>query len=59
MSKIPVNRRTDNTITKERRKRTNNDLQNITQKTKYRAARTLQKPGANSGALEGLAVSCI
>jgi hypothetical protein len=30
---------------------TNNDLQNITQKTKDRATRTLQNPGMNSGAI--------
>jgi hypothetical protein len=35
-------------------KRTNNDLQNITQKTtKDQAARTPLKTGENSGALEG------
>ena len=52
-----VNRRTiDNTIAK--RKRTNNDLQNITQKTKDRATRTPLKTGegVNSGAPECLAV---
>jgi len=37
-------------------KRTNNDLRNITQKTKDRAIRTPIKPGVNSGAAEGLAV---
>jgi hypothetical protein len=30
---------------------TNNDLQNITQKTKDRATRTLQNPGMNSCAI--------
>ena len=40
-----------------KRKRANDDLQNITQKTKDRAIRTLQKKlGVNSGALEGKAV---
>jgi hypothetical protein len=33
-----INRRTDNTMAK--RKRTNNDLQNTTQKTKDRATKT-------------------
>jgi len=37
-------------------KRTNNDLQNITQKIKARATRTLPKTDVNSGAPEGLAV---
>ena len=37
-------------------KRTNNDLQNITQKTKDRATRTPLKPGVNSGAPEEVAV---
>ena len=35
------------------------DLQNITQKTKDQATRTLQKPGLNSGAPEGLDIACI
>ena len=39
---------------KERGKRTNSDLQNITQKTKDRATRTPLKPRVNSGAPEGL-----
>jgi hypothetical protein len=34
-------------------RRTNIDLQNTTQKTKDWAARTPQKQGVNSGALEG------
>ena len=34
-------------------KRTNNDLQNTTQKTKDRATRTPLKPGVNSCYLEG------
>ena len=38
-----VNRRTDNTVAP--RKRTNNDIQNITQKTKDRAARVPLKTG--------------
>ena len=33
-------------------KRTNNNLQNIAQKTKDRVTRTLLKPGVNSGAPE-------
>ena len=38
-------------------KRTNNDLQNTTQKTKYPATRTPpKKPLVNSGGPEGLAV---
>ena len=37
-------------------KRTNNDLQKITHKTKDRATRIPQKPELNSGAPEGLAV---
>jgi hypothetical protein len=36
-----------------KRKRTNNDLQNI-HKTKARVTRTHEKPGVNSGAPEGL-----
>ena len=39
-----------------KRKRTNNDLQNITHKTKDRVTRTPLKPGENSGAPEGQAV---
>ena len=35
---------------KKKDKRTNNDLQNITQKTKDRVTRTLLKTGVNSGA---------
>jgi hypothetical protein len=34
-------------------KSTNNDLQNITQKTKDRATRTSLKSAVNAGALEG------
>ena len=46
-----VNRRkTDNTMVK--RKRTNNDLQNTTQKTKDWATQTPQKTGLNSGVSE-------
>jgi hypothetical protein len=37
-------------------KRTNNDLQNATQKTKERATRTTLKTGVNSGTPEGWAV---
>ena len=36
-----------------KRKSTNNDLQNIAQKTKDRITRTPLKPGVNSGAPEG------
>jgi hypothetical protein len=36
-----------------KRKRTNNDLEIITQKTKDRARRTSLKTGVNSGAPEG------
>jgi hypothetical protein len=35
---------------KKRMKRTNNDMQNTTHKTKNRATRTLLKLGVNSGA---------
>jgi len=35
-----------------RKKKTNNDLQNTTQKTKDRATRTPQKDGVNPGAPE-------
>ena len=42
-------RRTDNTMTI----RINNDLQNATQKTKYRATQTPLKPGVNSGLRKG------
>jgi hypothetical protein len=38
------------------KKGTNNDLQNIAQKTKDRATQTPQKSGVNSCALKGLAV---
>jgi len=37
-------------------KRTNNDLQNTTHKTKDRATRSPLKPGVDTGAPEGLAV---
>jgi hypothetical protein len=40
---VAINGRADNTIVKE--KRTDNDLQNITQKTKDRTTRTLPKTG--------------
>ena len=40
---------------KKKEKRNNNDLQNNTQKTKYRATRTQLKQGMNSCAPEGLA----
>ena len=51
---IRKSRRTDNTLAK--RKRQNNDSQNIIQKIKYRATRTPLKCGVNSGAPEGEAV---
>jgi len=38
---------------KRKYKRTNNDLQNITQKTKDRATRTPLRLGVNTGAPEG------
>jgi hypothetical protein len=41
---------------KKKDERTNNDLQNITQKTKDRVTQTPLKHGVNSGAPEGLAV---
>ena len=41
---------------KKKDKRTNNDLQNITQKSKDRAPQTPVKTEVNSGAPEGLAV---
>ena len=46
--------RSQNKIPK--RKRTNNDIQNITQETKDCATQTPLKPGVNIGALEVLAV---
>jgi hypothetical protein len=51
ISKEAENRMTDNTMTPK--KRTNNDLQNITPKTKDRATRTPLKHRVNSGTLEG------
>ena len=44
-------RRTHNTM-----KKVNNDIQNITQKTKHQATSNPLKLGANSGAPEGIAV---
>jgi len=41
-----------NTISKRKGTKTNNDLQNITQKTKDRATRIPLKSGVNSGAPE-------
>jgi hypothetical protein len=41
---------------KKRVKKTNNDLKNITPKTKDRATQTPLKPVVNSGAPEGCAV---
>ena len=47
-------RKTDNTMPKRKTdNRTNNYLQNTTQKTKVRATRTPLKPGVNSCAQEG------
>ena len=40
-----VNLRTDNTMAKKKEKRTNNDVQNTTQKIKDRAIRTSLKSG--------------
>ena len=40
-----------------KRKRTNNDLQNITHKTKDRVTRTPLKPGVNSGVPEEWVIS--
>ena len=51
-----ITRRTDNTMTNRKGKKTNNDLQNTTQKTKDRERRTLIKPGMESGIPEGYAV---
>ena len=48
-----VNQRRDNTMAKKRHKRTNNNLQNITQKTKDRSTRTTLKTGVTSCAPEG------
>ena len=42
-----------NNLQKKKAKRTNNDLQNITHKTKDRVTRTPLKTGINSGAPEG------
>ena len=54
-----VNRRTENSMAKRKKnKRTNNDLQNTTQKSKYRATRTSLKTGVNSGDPEGYS-SCL
>ena len=44
---------------KKKKKRTNNDLQNITHTTKYRPTRTPQKPGFNLGAPEHIRSSLI
>ena len=48
-------RRTGNTTGKRKKKdkRKNDDLQNITQKTKYEATQTPLKTGANSDAPQG------
>ena len=42
--------------TREKNKRTNNDLQNITKKVKYRATRTPLNDGMNVGVPEWYAV---
>jgi len=42
---------------KKKHKRTNNNLQNTTRKTKDRETRTTLKTGVNSGAPEGLALA--
>ena len=42
----------DNTMAKKKDKRTNNDIQNITQKTKDRTTRAPLKTRLNSGAPE-------
>ena len=42
-----------NNLQKKKAKRTNNDLQNITHKTKDRVTRTPLKTGINSGARKG------
>ena len=39
-----------------KRERTNNNLQNTTQKTKYRSTQTPLKPGVNSGALDEIQI---
>ena len=44
-----VNRRTDNTCNAQKKKRTNNDIQNITQETKDRATLTPLKTGGELG----------
>ena len=44
-----VNRRTDNTCNGQKKKRTNNDIQNITQETKDRATLTPLKTGGELG----------
>jgi len=42
---------------KQKNRKTNSDLQNMTQKTKDRAARAPLKEGMNSGSPEGLSVT--
>ena len=55
--RIVYRKKTDNTMAKRKKhKRTNNDLQNTTQKTKDRVTRTPLKTGMNSGAPEMQAV---
>ena len=55
-----VNRRTCNTTAKRQNdKKTNNDLQNTTQKTKDRVTRPLSKLGVYLGAPAGLVVPAL
>jgi hypothetical protein len=50
-------RRTDNIMARgKKNKKTNNDLPNITHKTKDRVTRTTLKTGVTSGTLDGQAV---
>jgi hypothetical protein len=56
----PVNRRrTENTMARgKKNKRTNNDLQNITHKTKDRVTRTTLKTGGELGYFGRVSSSC-
>jgi formylmethanofuran dehydrogenase subunit E len=49
---IPKAKNRQYNVQKKKEKRTNNDLQSTTQKTKYRASRTPLQPGVISGAPE-------
>jgi hypothetical protein len=51
-------RRTDNTMAKRKEKRTNNDLQNNTQKIKDRATRTSLKTGGELRCSGKVSSSC-